>query len=607
VSRCRDAPQELTCSRPIVIHVTTTDISLELLLGPQLEAFAGAGYEVVGASASGPYVDALARRGVRHFALRYATRSMAPFDDARTLVELVRLFRRLTPAIVHTHNPKPGIYGRIAARIANVPVVVNTTHGLYAVPGDPARKRAFVYGLERVASACSQAELVQNPEDLTVLQSLGVSGEKLSLLGNGIDLGRFDPASISVGDADTARTDLGAGAPTDVVVGLVGRLVREKGFPEVFEAARRLRDRLPVLRFAAIGPDEPDKSAALTARDRAVGVAAGVRFLGERDDVVRLYRGMDLYVLASHREGFPRSAMEAAAMGVPIVATDIRGCRQVVEHGVTGLLVPPRDPGALADAIAALAIDRSRRERMGAAARRKALREFDQQHCIDTTLATYDRLLTRAGIPHRGGARVHASAGGSSRRPRLGTIADVPAVAALHKDRLPEGFLPSLGSRPLERLYRHVVHSPCAFVVVIEDAYGVAGFVALTENTRRFYREFLRRHGVTAALVAAPAVLRAPRKVWETVRYGSRADHRGLPSAEILAVAVAERARGKGVGAALVAAALEELRRRGVGTARVVTAAGNARALRLYEQAGFRRDRQIEVHRGVPQEVLVWP
>jgi len=133
----------------LVIHVTTTDISLELLLGPQLEAFAEAGFDVFGASAPGPYVDALTRRGVRHFALEHATRSMAPLEDARALVELVGMFRRLRPAIVHTHNPKPGLYGRIAARIAGVPVIVNTTHGLYALPGDSTSKRAFVYGLER--------------------------------------------------------------------------------------------------------------------------------------------------------------------------------------------------------------------------------------------------------------------------------------------------------------------------------------------------------------------------------------------------------------------------------------------------------------------------
>jgi glycosyltransferase involved in cell wall biosynthesis len=388
----------MTGRRPTVIHVTTTDISLELLLGPQLEAFVAAGFEVLGASAPGPYAASLARRGVWHVPLQHATRSIAPFEDSRALLELVGLFRRLRPDIVHTHNPKPGLYGRVAARIAGVPAVVNTVHGLYALPDDPAPKRAFVYGLERLAATCSHVELVQNPEDAIVLRRLGVPSRKLALLGNGIDLPRFDPASINEVDRAAARVELGATAPTDVVVGVVGRLVREKGYPEVFDAAQRLRHDLPELRFAVIGPEEPHKSSSLNREDRNAACAAGVRFLGSRDDVVRLYRGMDLYALASYREGFPRSAMEAAAMGLPIVATDIRGCRQVVEPGDTGLLVPARDSTALAAAIATLAVDPERRERMGAAGRQKAMQEFDQQRCIDLTLTTYRRLLARAGI-----------------------------------------------------------------------------------------------------------------------------------------------------------------------------------------------------------------
>lgn len=380
-----------------VVHVTTTDMSLELLLGPQLEAIAAAGYHVMGASAPGPYVTALADRGIPHVPLEHATRAMAPVEDARALAELVRLFRRLRPTIVHTHNPKPGLYGRLAARLAGVPVIVNTVHGLYALPEDPWPKRAVVYGLERVAAACSHAELLQNPEDVAVLRRLRVPLERLTVLGNGIDLGRFDPTSVPDDDVQAARAELGATGPDDIVVGLVGRLVREKGYPEVFEAAERLRGRFPHLRFAVIGPDEPDKADALTATERAVAARARVRFLGCRDDVVRLYRAMDIHVLASHREGFPRSPMEASAMGVPVVATDIRGCRQAVDHGVTGLLVPVHDPGALAEAIATLVGDGEQRRRLGAAARAKADREFDQQRCVDTTLRTYARLLERKG------------------------------------------------------------------------------------------------------------------------------------------------------------------------------------------------------------------
>ncbi len=346
-------------NRPRLVHVTTTDISLALLLGPQLRAFRDAGYDVIGVSAPGPFVEMLARDGIRHVALEHSTRSMAPHRDAAALVELARVFRRLRPAIVHTHNPKPGVYGRLAARAARVPVIVNTVHGLYALPEDRLAKRAVVYTLERVAAAASHAELLQNEEDLPVLRRLRVREAKLSVLGNGVDLARFDPARADAARVAVLRKEMGARDDDDVLVGLVGRLVWEKGYREVLDAARQLLTTAPQVRVVIVGGRDHDKADALTAADIAAAEALGnVTFLGHRDDVEELYPAFDVYALASHREGFPRSAMEAAAMARPVIATNIRGCRQVVDDGHTGLLVPVRDA-------ATLARDRSARTRSG--------------------------------------------------------------------------------------------------------------------------------------------------------------------------------------------------------------------------------------------------
>ena len=387
---------------PRLVHVTTTDISLALLLGPQLEAFAAAGYEVIGASAPGPHVADLEARGIRHLPLRHATRSMAPHRDVAAVSELTSLFRRLRPGVVHTHNPKPGVYGRLAARAAGVPVVVNTVHGLYAQPHDAWPRRALVYGLERLASRCSHAELVQNPEDLEVLARIGVPRSKLRLLGNGVDLARFDRGRVPAARVEAVRAEVGA-RPDDVVCLLVGRLVAEKGFREVFEAAADLAGHVPRLRIVVAGPHDPGKPDAIGEHELERARAAGVRFLGFRRDVEDLYAASDLFLLASHREGFPRSAMEAAAMGLPVIATDIRGCRQVVDHGRTGLLFPLGDTGALARAVTSLAADPAGRARLGQAGRQKAHAEFDQARVIQTTLETYERLLARhrsaAGAP----------------------------------------------------------------------------------------------------------------------------------------------------------------------------------------------------------------
>lgn len=404
----------MSAPRPRLVHVTTTDISLELLLGPQLEAFVRAGYDVIGMSAPGPYVASIERRGIRHVALDHATRATAPLRDARALAELVRRFREVRPAIVHTHNPKPGVYGRIAARLAGVPVIINTVHGLYAQPADRWRKRAAVYAIERIADAFGQLDLVQSRDDAATLRSLRVPTRRLELLGNGIDLERFSPARVDEREGgsvrDRLRAEVGV-APGSVVVGMVGRLVREKGFGEAFEAARHLTEAGVDVRFVVVGGHDGDKADTLNDVDIERATAAGVVLVGERLDVERWYRVMDLFVFPSHREGFPRAPMEAAAMGLPIIASDIRGCREVVEPDVNGILVPVRDAAALVSAIEALVANPQRRAAMGTAGRAKAARDFDQQRCIDLTLAAYSRLLRARGLPAPGSPERHTDPG----------------------------------------------------------------------------------------------------------------------------------------------------------------------------------------------------
>ena len=383
-----------------LVHVTTVDMSLVLLLGPQLRAFAEAGMEVIGVSAPGPFVSQLESWGIRHVPLRHATRSNAVGQDLMALLELCRLFRRLRPDIVHTHNPKPGLYGRFAARAVGVPGIVNTVHGLYASPEDRSSRKAVVYTLERAASLCSGVELIQNPEDLRVLARMGVPSDKLVLLGNGIDLQRFRPEPRK-GKRRQARNQLGVDRDA-VVVGVVARLVWQKGFHELFAAAESMRHTHPDVVFVVIGGSDPGKADAISPADLASARRRmRIVFAGEKDKMEDIYPAFDLFVLPSHREGFPRSAMEAAASGLPVIATDIRGCRQVVSHGQSGLLVPVRDPVRLAAAIEVLAADPELRQRMGTEGRRKAEAEFDDRQVMSKTLDAYERVLARATSSNR--------------------------------------------------------------------------------------------------------------------------------------------------------------------------------------------------------------
>ncbi|MFV0526933.1 MAG: glycosyltransferase family 4 protein [Acidimicrobiales bacterium] len=374
-----------------IVHLTTVASSHRYLLLPQLVALSRAGHEVVAVSAPGSDTAALERRGIRFVPLPGSTRGVDPAADLRAARSFAAIVRAERPDLVHTHNPKPGVYGRVVARLLGVPRVVNTVHGLYATPTDPISRRTVVYGLEAMASRCSHLELVQNTEDLALMERTRLAPRgRARLLGNGIDVDRYRPRT-DPGPRRRIRAELGL-PPDATLVVTVGRLVAEKGIRELLAASARLDARHHLV---VIGPDDPAKRDALPAAWRREAEQRGVRFLGHRADLDLLLPACDLFVLASYREGVPRAAMEAAACGLPLVATDVRGCRQVVADGVNGLLVPARRVEPLARAIRRLVTDPELRRRLAGRSRPKAVREFDQRDVIGRLFAAYAEL----GVP----------------------------------------------------------------------------------------------------------------------------------------------------------------------------------------------------------------
>jgi glycosyltransferase involved in cell wall biosynthesis/ribosomal protein S18 acetylase RimI-like enzyme len=587
--------------RPVrVAHLTTTDLTLRYLLLGQLRRLRDDGYEVTGISAPGPYGAELEAEGIRHLPWKNATRSWNLRADLRAFAELWSLLRRERFDLVHTHNPKPGVMGRLAARLAGVPLVVNTVHGLYATPEDRLAKRVPVLALEWLAGRCSDLELYQSEEDLRWARRIRlVPGSRSRLLGNGTDLGRFDPGRVGAERAAELRRELGL--PGDaLVVGMVGRLVAEKGYRELFAAARQVRRTDPRVRFLAVGAPDLAKADAITEADLQQA-AADVQVTGWRDDVHELLAVMDVFVLASWREGMPRSAIEAAAMGKPLVLTDIRGCREVARHEQEALLVPPRDPQALATAILRLAGDQALRQRLGAAAGRRARERFDEAAVAGRVVGEYRRLL--------------AGEVGQAPSPDLPVVVrparagDAAAMARLHAEELPDAFLPTLGHRFLTRLYRALVADPQAVALVAETVDGVVGFAAGVASVGGFYRRFARRHGLSAALAAAPRLARPRvlRRLLETVRYPERATGQPapLPDAELLSIAVAPTCRTGGTGRALADGVLQGLAERGAAEIKVVVGAANGGANRFYERVGFRPAGQLSVHQGTPSNVWI--
>lgn len=381
-----------------VAHVTTADVSLRYLLLNQLQAIRDEGYPVTGVSSDGPDVAALTHRGIEHAAVPMSRR-ITPWRDLVSLARLVRLMRRRRFTIVHTHNPKPGLLAQFAARLAGVPVVVNTLHGFYFHDRMRPLVRRFFVALERLAARCSDVILSQNEEDVRTALELGIARPgQIRHLGNGIDVRRFDPARLTLETRHRTRAALGIAADAPVV-GFVGRLVAEKGVPELLDAARLVRDRFPEVRFLLVGGTDAEKADRLTsAVAREKGVADACVFAGVRQDMPELYQAMDVFVLPSHREGFPRAPLEASAMRVPCVVTDVRGCRQAVAHERNGLLVPPGDVPALAQAILSLLTDPLHAYRLGEEGRRRAVQQFDERRVFARVLAEYERLLREKGL-----------------------------------------------------------------------------------------------------------------------------------------------------------------------------------------------------------------
>ncbi len=378
-----------------VALVASVDTTFQALLAAQVRALEQAGYDVTCLCTPGPSREWLLDRGFKMVDVPIRRR-ISPLVDLRALWRLYAYFRRERIAVVHTHTPKAGLLGQMAAWLARVPVIVNTAHGFYFHDHMPPAKHRFYVLMEWLASRFTSMILCQNPEDVETAVRLRIAPrERLRLLGNGVPLEQFDPDRFDERRRADMRGELAIPADA-VVVTIIARLVRDKGIVELLEAMLGIMGRHPHVHLVIIGPADPEKADAIEPAAMAADqFEPRMHWLGHRDDIAELLACTDIFTLPSWREGFPRSAIEAAAMGLPIVATDIRGCRQVVTDGVNGLLVPLRDPRELERALERLITEPALRSRLGAAGRERALREFCERRVCELVVETIGEQLTR--------------------------------------------------------------------------------------------------------------------------------------------------------------------------------------------------------------------
>jgi len=384
-----------------VAHITTAAVSLRALLLDQLLYLQDRGVRVITMSADGPEVKQLVDRGIRHFSLPLNRRLFSPISDLRSLMRITRVLRREGIRVVHTHTPKASVLGQIAGVIARVPIRISTLHGLFEGGNMPHFQKRLVRSLEMMGVRLADVVLSQNNEDLIYLRERRVElRTRLMHLGNGIDLNRFDPHMIDPEMITAMKEEVGVPA-TAPIVGFVGRLSGErKGLWTLIRAAPIIRERFPGAVFLLVGKPDWGKSDCIDPSGVDGSLAESFRFLGyrENNDLPALYAIMDALVLPSTFEGVPRVVMEAAAMAVPSVVSDVKGNREVIEDGFNGFLFPYGDEHAMAKAVLAILEDESLRRKLGSNAREGAVPRFDQQSVFDQVFRCYQQALAK----HRG-------------------------------------------------------------------------------------------------------------------------------------------------------------------------------------------------------------
>jgi glycosyltransferase involved in cell wall biosynthesis len=390
---------ENTGRRPKLLFLVTEDWYFCSHRLPVARAARDAGFDVVVATRVRAHGRQICDEGFTLRPIAWRRRGDGLVGTTRAIAAIARLYRQERPDILHHVALKPVLFGGLACRLAcreaaDPPASIDSVMGLgsgFSASALAARLRRPPLGLalRLVAGNGRSRVVVQNPEDGAALAALGIDPRRIALIrGSGVDVRHFQPLPMPGGEV--------------VTVALVSRMLRDKGVLDAVAAIRRLRARGLAVELVLAGPTDPDNPGSLSAASlSAVAAEPGITWLGAVADVRTVWRRAAVAVLPStYGEGVPKALLEAAACARPIVASDVPGCREAVRAGKSGILVPPRDIAALADAIAVLVVDPVRRQAMGEAGRTLAERCFAEEIVARETLALY-----RAALAERAARR----------------------------------------------------------------------------------------------------------------------------------------------------------------------------------------------------------
>jgi len=379
-----------------ICQIVSSDITLKFMLFNQLKFLQSQGYEVYAICSPGKWVKDIEKEGIKVKTIKLSRKMISPVFDLTAFIKLFFYFKKEKFHIVHVHTPKAEIYGQIAAKLAGVPIIINTLHGFGLdlsshVPNW--QKKLYIF-LQKMIGKCSSVvfsisyDIIEKAKKHKVFDP-GI----LKYLGRDIDTDRFSPDRFD--DEFIKREKRELNIPDGKkIIGIISRLVQEKGYFELFQAFKKVLARFPETLLLIIGPEEPEKKDGITKNTvKNYGIENNVIFLGERQDTEKLYPLMDVFVLPSHREGLGAVILEASSTGKPVIATNIGGIPEAVDNGETGLLVPVNNPVEIATAISYLLDNPKTAKEMGVRGRKKVIKEFGKEIVLERLGFAYEELI----------------------------------------------------------------------------------------------------------------------------------------------------------------------------------------------------------------------
>ncbi len=366
------------------------DLNLYLFRTPVMQALLQKGVEVYAICPEGEYNEALRQLGCKVVNYEIERQSLNPLKEKKAITNIYEAIKDLHLDMLHTFTAKPNIYGTFAARKAGVPIVLNLVEGLgsfYVRNGFKTKIiRNIMERLYKKAFVQSDGCVFVNNDDPTYMMGRGIiEAQKVKIIKSvGVDIHKFDVENFTKKEIAAKKKELGTEGK--LIVLMIARAIWDKGVREFYDSAALLKKECSDVEFIFAGDTDEGNH---TCAGREFLTNGCVKWIGHRDDIASLIAASDIFVLPSYREGLPVTLMEAASMSKPIVTTDTVGCREVVEDGVNGLLVPVRDVEALSEKICFLVQNADLRIKMGQKGREKAQREFAVEKIVKQYMEYY--------------------------------------------------------------------------------------------------------------------------------------------------------------------------------------------------------------------------